>query len=283
MTLQSTGPISVSDINVEVERTPTFSSDLNFLNGLIRIDQRPVQPNMGAFYGKAYYQRNLDGNCNNGNCDQSISSGNIQCRNCSLGAVNCANCDNQKWLQVNCNCFTGQYNCNQVANQTFNCNCNCGKIICTKLFELGYLPQHIFEADQQFGEWLRNSDPYAYYGYIKWASVVVDWMEKDGPQCMFWILNKEKRGQKQREMAIRWAKRIATPWAHHMAYLMGVEKQDNRAGRLIMKTGLFISRLVGRLTKTKEPTKSVTIGYLMWFTFGVFWVLAGLKNKKQEN
>lgn len=168
----------------------------------------------------------------------------------------------------------GGYTANDVGTSGGGDGC---KIICTKLHELGYLPDYIYEADEKFGEYLRTNDPYAYYGYVKWASVVVDWMEKDGPQCMFWILDKEKRGEAQRKMAIAWARRIATPWAHHMAYLMGAEKTDNKAGRLIMKTGMFISRMIGKYTKTKEPTKNVALGYLMWVTFGVFWLLAGVK------
>jgi len=151
------------------------------------------------------------------------------------------------------------------------------KIICTKLHELGYLSDNIYEADEKFGEWLRTNDPYAYYGYVKWASVVVDWMDKDGPQCMFWIRDKQKRNDAQRAMAISWARRIATPWAQHMAFLMGVEKEDNKAGRLIMKTGMWISRMIGKYTKTTEPTKSPVLGYVMWATFGVFWLLAGVK------
>ena len=151
------------------------------------------------------------------------------------------------------------------------------KIICTKLHELGYLPDNIYAADELFGEWLRENDPYAYYGYVKWASVVVDWMESDGPQCMFWIRDKDKRGQAQRELAIKWARRIATPWAEHMAYKMGVGETDNRAGRMIMTTGMWISRLIGKYTKTTEPSKSVVLGYVMWATFGVFWLLAGIK------
>jgi hypothetical protein len=151
------------------------------------------------------------------------------------------------------------------------------KIICTKLHELGYLPDNIYAADELFGEWLRENDPHAYYGYVKWASVVVDWMESDGPQCMFWIRDKDKRGQAQRELAIKWARRIATPWAEHMAYKMGVGETDNRAGRLIMTTGMWISRLIGKYTKTTEPSKSVVLGYVMWATFGVFWLLAGIK------
>ena len=151
------------------------------------------------------------------------------------------------------------------------------KIICTKLHELGYLPDNIYAADELFGQWLRTNDPYAYYGYVKWASVVVDWMESDGPQCMFWIKDKDKRGQAQRELAIKWARRIATPWAEHMAYKMGVGETDNRAGRMIMTTGMWISRMIGKYTKTTEPSKSVALGYVMWATFGVFWLLAGIK------
>ena len=151
------------------------------------------------------------------------------------------------------------------------------KIICTKLFELGYLPQHVYTADQEFGQWLREHDAYAYYGYVKWASVVVDWMEQDGPQCMFWIRDKHKRGQAQRNLAIKWASRIATPWAEHMAFKMGISEHDNRAGKLIMRTGLWVSRQIGKYTKTTEPTKNVVLGYVMWLTFGVFWLLAGVK------
>jgi hypothetical protein len=131
-----------------------------------------------------------------------------------------------------------------------------------------------------FGEYLRETDPAAYYGYVRWASVVVDWMDKDGPQCMFWIRDKEKRGHAQRELAISWARRIATPWAQHMAYKMGVEKEDSRAGRAIMKTGLAISRLIGKFSKADKPTKSVVTGYAMWAAFGLFYILAGLKDKK---
>jgi hypothetical protein len=280
MTLPIAGPISVSDINQKVELAPNFSSSLQFLNGYIKPELRPVQPNMSAFYGLNYYQRNLDGNCNNGNCTQNLSTGNIQCQNCALQNVNCANCDTQKWLQSNCNCFTGVYNCNQLNNQRYNCNCNCGKIICTKLYELGYLPKHIFEADQKFGEWLRQNDPYAYYGYIKWASAVVDTMDGKGNNYFFWILNKEKRQQKQKEVIISWARKIATPWAYHMAYKMGVVNEDNRAGKYIMKFGLSVSRFIGKISKSTKPSKSVAAGYAIWLTVGIFWILASLKDKK---
>jgi len=153
------------------------------------------------------------------------------------------------------------------------------KIICTKLFELGYLPQEVYTADQQFGEWLRENDPYAYFGYVKWASVVVEWMEKEGPQCMFWIKDKKVRGEKQKALAISWAKRIATPWAQHMAYRMGTLPEDSKAGRTIMKFGLWLSRLIGKTTNTTTNTKSVKLGYSMWAIFGILYIMAGIKGK----
>ncbi len=151
-------------------------------------------------------------------------------------------------------------------------------IICTKLYELGHLSDEIYQADERFGHWLRQTDPNAYYGYLKWARVVVDWMSNEGPQCMFWIQDKKIRNEKQREMATRWARRIATPWAQHMAYKMGVLKQDNRAGRYIMNIGIAVSRLVGRFVKhTNQPTKNVAIGYAMWAMFGLLYMIAGVK------
>jgi hypothetical protein len=96
---------------------------------------------------------------------------------------------------------------------------------------------------------------------------------------MFWIRDSEKRAKAQREMAVRWAHKIATPWAQHMAYRMGAIEEDSRAGRAIMKTGLFISRIIGKITKANKPTKNVALGYAMWATFGLFWLLSSLRGR----
>jgi hypothetical protein len=151
-------------------------------------------------------------------------------------------------------------------------------IICTKLHELGYLSDEIYQADEMFGHWLRSNDPDAYYGYLKWARVVVDWMSNEGPQCMFWIQDRAERNAQQKAMAVRWARRIATPWAEHMAYKMGVLKEDNRAGRYIMTIGIAVSRIIGKFVKhTNQPTKNVAIGYAMWAMFGLLYMIAGVK------
>ena len=125
MTLQASGAIAISNINTEIGRAATYTSDLGFLNGLILASQRPGQPNMAAFYSKAYFQNNTHGNCNNGNCTNNCNCGNIQCTNCFInGGVNCANCDTQPWLQTNCNCAC-TYNCTFATTATYNCDCNC--------------------------------------------------------------------------------------------------------------------------------------------------------------
>lgn len=113
MTIKASGQLAISEINTEVSpKPPGYSDSLSFLNGIIKESQRDTGDiSMTIFYNKAYYQRDVDGNCNNGACD----------KNCSN--INCANCDTQKWLQTNCNnASPTNYNCN------CNCNCDCGKV-----------------------------------------------------------------------------------------------------------------------------------------------------------
>lgn len=127
MTLPTTGnSISISQINTEVGRSSTAAdTTMNYLNGLIKSAQRPASPNMSAFYGKTWYQRNVDGNCNNGNQNNcNCNCGNINCTNCvNCGNINCANCDSQNWLQTNCNCAC-TYNCNSYET-SYDCDCAC--------------------------------------------------------------------------------------------------------------------------------------------------------------
>ena len=79
MTLPSSGPISVSQINQEIGQASTYSSDLNFLNNLVLPSIRPGTPNMAGFYGLSYFQKNTAGNCNGtgtNNCCENCASGN---------------------------------------------------------------------------------------------------------------------------------------------------------------------------------------------------------------
>jgi hypothetical protein len=266
MTLPASGQIAVSDISVEIGQAPSYSTNLNFLNNLILASQRPATPAMNNFYSKAYFQNNAAGNCANGNCTGNCNCGNIQCTNCVItGGVNCTNCDSQSWLQTNCNCAC-TYNCTTgLTSYNCNCACNCSKIICAKLYEFGMMDYRVWLADQQYGEWLKKYDRAVYKGYIKWAKIVTSWMDGNGPDYLVWIKDKEIRSVEQKRTSTEWAQKIGTPWAEHMAFLMGALPNDNLKGRVIMAIGRPICKLVNILPKRTNPGTLTT--WLMWSMF----------------
>ena len=120
MTLPSSGPLSINDVNNETGRGSGASTGIDW----IRNNTKDNATSLSQLYGRAWYQRNTDGNCSNGNCTGNCNCGNIQCNNCTIsGGVNCANCDGRPWLQGDCNCACG-YNCT-TAETSYNCNCDC--------------------------------------------------------------------------------------------------------------------------------------------------------------
>jgi hypothetical protein len=146
-------------------------------------------------------------------------------------------------------------------------------IICTKLHELGHLPDDIYQADELFGKMIRETEPEVYDGYLSWAEIVVDWMNGKGPDFMFWIRDKEKRALAQQKLVTDWTVKIATPWAEHMAFAMGKRESDNRAGRILMKIGMPISRFLGK-RKIKLNKNSSLVAYGLWASFAVLKVIA---------
>lgn len=266
MTLPASGPISVGDVSVEIGQAPTFTDDLSFLNGLLLTPAG--SPNMGAFYSKAYFQANNQGNCDNSNCTNNCNCGNIQCTNCFIsGTTNCTNCQPQAYLQTNCNCAC-TYNCVTSATATYNCNCqcNCSKIICAKLYEFGYMDPNVWVADQKYGKWLRENDRRVYRGYIRWARTVTAWMDGKGPDCFLWV-EKKQRAAIQKEAITRMALRIGIPWSEHMAYLMGARPQDNLRGRVLMTIGKPISRLIDYIPH-RRGHRILTL----WGMWALFWM-----------
>ena len=296
MTIQSSGPISTSDVTTELGLGANYSASLSFLNGYMLNPQ--ASPNLGQFYGLTYFQNNNQGNCNNGNCvnnncpatnctNCNCNCGNIQCRQClpfgaftsqctNCSAVNCNNCQTQPYLQPNCNCSGGYacncnatvgYNCGAAASASYNCNCacNCSKIICAKLYEFGMMDYRVWMADQQYGEWLKKHDRSVYKGYIRWAKIVTSWMDGNGPDYLIWIKNKELRAAEQKRTSTKWAQKIGTPWAEHMAYLMGALPNDNLKGRIIMTIGRPICKIVNMLPKRTNPGVFTT--WTMWLLF----------------
>jgi hypothetical protein len=92
------------------------------------------------------------------------------------------------------------------------------KIICNELYNQGYLPQHIWNADEIYGEMMYEKDPRLVLGYMMWARNVVKYM-KAKPQNTKWIYMMVK------------------PWTEHMAYEVGTLPKDNWIGKLIHNVG----------------------------------------------
>lgn len=84
----------------------------------------------------------------------------------------------------------------------------------------------IFEADQAFGQMMREKYPIVMRGYHHLALPVVRLMQRS-------------------ETATRIVHTIATPWANEMAYQMGVLEQGDGTGKIIMALGLTLCLLTG--------------------------------------
>jgi hypothetical protein len=106
-----------------------------------------------------------------------------------------------------------------------------GKIICTKLHELGAMPDDIYEADQAFGALLLAQSPETYAGYVAWAQHVVRWMGRDD-----WFGAFVRRA----------AHAIATPWSIAMAEEMGLPVKSSWFGRALLRRGLQLCRFIGQ-------------------------------------
>ena len=129
-----------------------------------------------------------------------------------------------------------------------------GKIICTKLYELGLLSKEIYEADQAFGAQLVKTHPDIYNGYRAWAEIVVDWMSGRGPKMIPW-LNDEDCSKAVQAWSTKWAVEIATPWAEYMAFKMGVLNKNNTTGQIIAMVGIPICKAVGVWQRVFGPSK----------------------------
>ena len=124
---------------------------------------------------------------------------------------------NQMNTQLNTN-QTALIQANNQLQQTQNSQNKKKKIICNELYNQGFLPQHIWNADERYGEIMYEKDPRLVLGYMMWAKNVVKYM-KAKPQNTKWIYMMVK------------------PWTEHMAYEVGTLQKDNWIGKLIHNVG----------------------------------------------
>lgn len=106
------------------------------------------------------------------------------------------------------------------------------KIICNELYNQGFLPKHIWEADEKWGDMMYKKDRRMILGYMMWAKDVVSYM-KANPQNTKWIYM------------------ILKPWTEHMAYEMGTLPKDNFIGKLIH----FVGKQYSYYVYDKEMSK----------------------------
>ena len=120
--------------------------------------------------------------------------------------------------QLNTQLNTNQTQLIQANQQLTNATTKKKKIICNELYNQGFLPQHIWDADERYGEMMYEKDPRLVLGYMMWARNVVKYM-KANPQNTKWIYMMVK------------------PWTEHMAYEVGILSKDNWIGKFIHNVG----------------------------------------------
>jgi len=99
------------------------------------------------------------------------------------------------------------------------------KIICNELYHQGYLPEHIWDADERWGDKRFITDPKLVIGYQMWARKVVKFMRKN-PQYT---------------PAIYF---LCKPWTEWMAYDLGVLPKNNLRGQFTQWVGRYFSYMV---------------------------------------
>jgi hypothetical protein len=135
------------------------------------------------------------------------------------------------------------------------------KVICTALYDMGYMPKDIFEHDQAFGRWLRENNPVAYRGYRVWADVLVSYVRGErlfwATQLLFW-----KTREQQMELTVKFAlllaRFIGSTFAGEIARRAGHPSPFTLTGWVIVSGGLKICKLLGYIFKPNKKLKVIS-------------------------
>ncbi|USG61471.1 hypothetical protein NBZ79_00585 [Sneathiella marina] len=106
------------------------------------------------------------------------------------------------------------------------------KVICTELHRQGFMPEHIWRADEEYA---KTVDPVVRAGYLLWAVPVVKLMQKS-------------------LLATKLVHILAKPWSEHMAYKMHAVEEDNALGRVLIKTGIPLCLILGAISQFRRRT-----------------------------
>ena len=132
---------------------------------------------------------------------------------------------NQTINQINTQLNTNQTQLIAANQQLTNATTKKKKIICNELYNQGFLPQHIWDADERYGEMMWNVDSKLVIGYGIWARDVVQFMRKNPKYTKYIYL-------------------LVKPWTEFMAYEVGTLKKKNWMGSVINFFGKHYSYFV---------------------------------------
>ena len=94
----------------------------------------------------------------------------------------------------------------QYAQSVQQGNKKSGKVICTRIHELGLMPDDIFRVDQLYGELLADQHP-----------DFMDWYHEKAQ----WFLDRMHNKTLASKLFIRLSLIFVNPWSRQMAYIMG--------------------------------------------------------------
>lgn len=137
------------------------------------------------------------------------------------------------------NLVDAQNNFSQAANALNERNSEGrGTIICTEMYNQGFMPQFIYDMDSKFGDIVLQKNPEIMYGYWIWAQPIV---------------NKLKTSKSFSKFVYNY---FVKDWSEYMAYEMGVLPKQNYKGKFLHKFGEKFSILVYKVFANKNKQVS---------------------------
>jgi hypothetical protein len=108
------------------------------------------------------------------------------------------------------------------------------KILCDLIYRYGYLDKKIWELDEAFGDYVKQTDPELLEGYHIWAKPMVKWIEKESYLSKLYLKY--------------WCVPFTRRWANHIAHVMEPETyKPDYVGKLMLTVGVPISRAIYKI------------------------------------